>query len=92
MSNGSRTSDHPDLDAIVKDVAALKKDIAALMSHAKESATDTVTGETRRLYDALSSESEQTLAALTRHVEERPVSSILIAFGLGFIGAHLLKR
>ncbi len=92
MSNGSRASDHQDLDAIVEDIAALKKDIAALMSHAKESATETVTGETRRLYDALSSESEETLAALTRRIEERPVSSILIAFGLGFIGAHLLKR
>ncbi len=92
MSNGSRSGDNHDLDAIVKDIGALKKDIAALMEHVKESATETVTGETRRLYGALATESEQSVAALTRRVEERPLLSLLIAFGVGFIGSQLVRR
>ncbi|HKT19712.1 MAG TPA: hypothetical protein VJR47_16805 [Stellaceae bacterium] len=92
MSNGSRSAESHDLDAIVKDIAALKKDIGLLMEHVKDSATKTVGGETRRIYSALSAEGEKSVAALSRQVEDRPLSSLLIAFGIGFIGAQLLKR
>lgn len=92
MSNGSRSAEGQDLDAIVKDISALKKDIGSLMEHVKDTATETVTGETKRLYGTLSTEGEKSLAALSRRVEDRPLSSLLIAFGIGFIGAHLLKR
>jgi len=92
MSNGSRSAESHDLDAIVKDVTALKKDIGLLMEHVKDSATKTVGGETRRLYGALTTEGERSIAALSRQVEDRPLSSLFIAFGLGFIGAQLLKR
>lgn len=92
MSNDGRAGDDTDLDTIVKDVEALKKDIAALMERVRESAGDTVGSEACRLYDAFAASGEKSIAALARQVEDRPLSTLLIAFGLGFIGAQLLKR
>ena len=92
MSSGSQMDDPTNLDAIIKDIDALKKDIAALMEQAKEGVTEDLTGKTRRLYDALAADGEKSIAALTRQVEDHPLATLLIAFGLGFIGAQFLRR
>jgi len=81
-----------DLDAIVKDVAELKKDIGKLLEHAKTRAAETVNGETQRLYGTLLSEGEKSAAAFAQQIEEKPFASILIAFTLGFVGGNLLRR
>ena len=90
--SSSTKSEANDLDVIVKDVAALKSDIGKLMGHVKDGATETVSKETRRLYDSLADEGERSAAALARHVEDRPFASLLIAFAVGFVGAQLLRR
>lgn len=92
MSSGSPMDDPANLDAIVKDVDSLKKDIAALIEQVKGGASEDLTGKTRRLYDALAADGEKSIAALTRQVEDHPLSALLIALGLGFIGAQFLKR
>jgi ElaB/YqjD/DUF883 family membrane-anchored ribosome-binding protein len=81
-----------DIDTIMKDIQALKNDIAALMDHVKTGATATVSDEARRIYDAIASESERSVAALTQKVEERPVASLLVAFGVGLLAGRVLVR
>jgi hypothetical protein len=81
-----------DIDAIMKDVAALKTDIGKLMEHVKDSAAETVTGPARRIYGSLAAEGERSVATIAQQVEERPLASLLIAFAVGFIGSRMLAR
>ena len=81
-----------DLDQIVKDVQALKKDLASLLERLKSGATETMSNEAHRLYDAVASESERQAAALARTVEEKPLISLAVAFAVGFLSARLLSR
>jgi hypothetical protein len=82
----------PDLEAIIKDVSALKSDIGRLMAHVKTDAAETVNGSARRIYGSLAAEGERSVSALVQQVEERPIASVLIAFAVGFIGSRLLAR
>ncbi len=88
-----------DLDAIRDDIDALRKDLARLMEHVKSGAMHNIAGqveemsdEARRLYNQALAEGERGAAALARQVEDRPLTSLLIAFGLGFIGGRLVLR
>jgi ElaB/YqjD/DUF883 family membrane-anchored ribosome-binding protein len=92
MRDDRRESDAADLDAIVKDITSLKKDIGKLMEHVKVGAAETVNGKARHIYDSLAAEGERSAAAIAQQVEERPFSSLLVAFAVGFIGSRLLTR
>ena len=48
--------------------------------------------EAKRLYGKLASQGSESLDAITHHVEEKPLASLLIAFGVGFIAARILSR
>lgn len=93
----------PDLDAIAKDLATLRRDLATLMEHMKagaiggangmaRDAADRLGEEGRRAYESLSAQGERSLKALGRQVEEQPLMSLLLAFALGFVGSRLLSR
>jgi ElaB/YqjD/DUF883 family membrane-anchored ribosome-binding protein len=89
-----------DLDAIADDVAALKRDIAALMTHipgngsagAVREATTRLGEEAKELYARLAAEGERTAQAIGRHVDEQPLTSVLVAFAAGFLAGRLLAR
>ena len=92
-----------DFDAIVRDIAALRQDFADLMSQMKSGAlkgangaAEDILGElsdkANHLYDRVTAQGERTVKAVGRQVEERPVVSLLIAFGVGFIASRLLTR
>jgi ElaB/YqjD/DUF883 family membrane-anchored ribosome-binding protein len=92
-----------DLDAIADDVAALKRDLAALMAHMRSGATDGIAGaarqataqlgeEAKEFYAKLAAEGERTAQTISRHVDEQPLTSVLIAFAAGFVAARLLPR
>jgi len=94
---------NPDLEAIMNDIASLKRDFGALAEHLKTGAVDGAMGvgrnaaarvsdEARRLYDNLAEQGQRPVKALSRHVEEQPVTSLLIAFALGIIGSRMLSR
>jgi hypothetical protein len=94
---------NPDLDAIVSDLASLRRDIAALTDHLKTDAINGAKGvaqdaaghlgeEAERLYGNLAAQGERTMKALGRQVEEQPVLSLLLAFALGFAGSRWLSR
>lgn len=88
-----------DLDAIRNDIDALRKDLARLLEHVKAGAFHNIAGrveemsdDARQLYKQALAEGERGAEALARQVEERPLASLLIAFGLGFIGGRLVLR
>jgi hypothetical protein len=98
-ANGS----NPELDAIVSDIAALRRDFAVLTEHLKSGAINGADGaardaaghlgdEVERLYEKLTAQGERSMKALGRQIEEQPIMSLLVAFALGFAGSRLLSR
>jgi ElaB/YqjD/DUF883 family membrane-anchored ribosome-binding protein len=92
-----------DFDAIIGDVAALRQDFADLMSQMKSGALKGANGAAEdilgqlgdragHLYDSVTAQGERSVKAVGRQVEERPLVSLLVAFGVGFIASRLLMR
>jgi ElaB/YqjD/DUF883 family membrane-anchored ribosome-binding protein len=44
------------------------------------------------LYESMSDQGERSVKAISRHVEEQPITSLLVAFGVGMIAGRLLSR
>jgi hypothetical protein len=82
----------PDLETIRDDLDALKTDLGGLLRHVKSGTVDGVSDEAKRLYGKLTSQSEETLETVARQIEEKPLASLLIAFGIGFIAGRILSR
>jgi len=103
IKGNSEVEQNSDLEAIMNDISSLKRDFGTLAEHLKtgvvdgatEAARDAaarVSDGTRRLYGNLAEQGQHSVKALGRHVEEQPVTSLLIAFALGFIGSRILSR
>jgi ElaB/YqjD/DUF883 family membrane-anchored ribosome-binding protein len=89
--------------AVVDDLAALRHDFAALISQMKsgsvsgandaaENAVGQLGDRANRLYDIVAARGERSARAIGRQVEEQPIMSLLIAFGVGFVASRLLVR
>jgi ElaB/YqjD/DUF883 family membrane-anchored ribosome-binding protein len=92
-----------DIAAVADDLAALRHDFAALMSQMKsasfssgndaaENAVRQIGDRANRLYDVVAARGERSARALGRQIEEQPIMSLLIAFGVGFVASRLLVR
>ena len=95
-----------DFHAVAEDLAALKRDFATLMNQMSQmksgafkvagDAAESTLGElgdrANKLYDSVAAQGERSANAIRRQVEEQPVMSLLIAFGVGFIVSRLLSR
>jgi ElaB/YqjD/DUF883 family membrane-anchored ribosome-binding protein len=92
-----------DLAAVVDDLAALRHDFSALMNQMKsgsfsngndaaENAVRQLGDRANRLYDVVAARGERSARALGRQIEEQPIMSLLIAFGVGFVASRLLVR
>jgi ElaB/YqjD/DUF883 family membrane-anchored ribosome-binding protein len=89
-----------DLDTLADDVAALKRDLTALIAHirgdglagAARQATAQLGDEAKEFYAKLAAEGERTAQAIARHVDEQPLTSVLIAFAAGLLAGRLLTR
>jgi hypothetical protein len=92
MSDSRSQADTPDLEQLKADIADLKNALGKLIDDVKRGATTGVGREAERLYSKLADTSERSASALAREVEERPLTALLIAFGIGFIGGRLLNR
>ena len=93
----------PEVKRVADDVAALKQDMAALIKQMKETAmreanrfgqdaAEKISGRASDLYGTVSDTSKKSADAITAHVEEQPLSSLLIAFAAGFIFSKILTR
>jgi ElaB/YqjD/DUF883 family membrane-anchored ribosome-binding protein len=81
------------------DLAKLRADIANLSNALKDVTSDAVNDQIaliRTRLDAITGEAKQhgraTLDDLTDRIEERPLASVLIAFGIGLLAGRLLDR
>ncbi len=112
MTNPTKTKPDADtpanFDSIVDDLAALRRDIAALTSQmtsgahkgangAAASVLDRLGGQANHLYDSVVYDSvagrgDRATKAVARQIEEQPLMSLLIAFGVGIAASRLLSR
>lgn len=93
------SNDGGDFEAIREDIDVLRSDLARLMQHVKSGTFRNLAGrveemsdDARRLYDQARAGGERSAEVLVRQVEERPLTSLFVAFGLGFIGGKLILR
>ena len=87
-----------DIDAIREDIAALKADLAAAVETMRANSASTVSGlaqqisdEASALYREVADRGTKATEALENKVEEQPLTSVLLAFGLGFIISRITR-
>jgi hypothetical protein len=92
-------STNPDLAAFRDDLAALKRDVAGLVEHLKgwaaakaQSAAEEIGREARGFCREAGLEGERSVNAVGACVERQPVLALLIALGVGYVGARALLR
>jgi ElaB/YqjD/DUF883 family membrane-anchored ribosome-binding protein len=92
-----------DLEALAGDVTSLKRTLARLMDRVKNGSNGAAKGSTveaverlskdaDRVYRTLSQRGERSVNAIAQRVERQPLTSVLIAFGVGLISGRLLSR
>jgi ElaB/YqjD/DUF883 family membrane-anchored ribosome-binding protein len=98
MSDKTATAEH-DIGKLIADVQSLKRDLAAIAEHSRgaigSGAADAVSAlgdEAQRLYDGVAKQGRRQVKALGNQIEEQPLLSVLIAFGVGFLGGRILSR
>jgi hypothetical protein len=96
----SAAKETTDLDTLADDVAALRRDLAALIAHVKDGGisgsarqvTAELGEEAKALYARLAAEGEHTAEAISRRIDEQPLTSVLLAFAAGFVAGRILPR
>jgi ElaB/YqjD/DUF883 family membrane-anchored ribosome-binding protein len=98
MTDKTANAEH-DLGKLIADVQSLKRDLASLAEHSRgtlwagaSDAVDALGDEAHRLYDGVAKQGRRQVKALSNQVEEQPLLSVLIAFGIGFLGGRILPR
>jgi hypothetical protein len=93
------TNSEQDFAAFRSDLAALKHDVTGLIEHIKGGATDRVQNaaekidrEARGFCHEAGAEGERSAKAIGAWVEKQPVLALLIALGVGYVGARAFLR
>jgi ElaB/YqjD/DUF883 family membrane-anchored ribosome-binding protein len=91
-----------DYDTLQHEITDLRRDFSTLLETLRgqgngvakdaEHTIRDLASQAERIYTDLSRSSRDSLHAVGKSIEERPLVSILIAFVLGFIGSRLLDR
>ncbi|GIL39763.1 DUF883 family protein [Roseiterribacter gracilis] len=88
-----------EFDTVRDDLTKLSDDIANLAASLKEGATDAAREQLaaardrfERLTDEARTRGEEHLENLAATIEERPLTSVLIAFGVGIVLGRLFDR
>ena len=89
----------PDLAVLGEDLAMLKRDVASLIEHLKGGATNSVQNAADQIERGVRSfrrqagaERERSAKAINLFVEQQPFVALMIAIGIGYIGARVLRR
>lgn len=77
-----------DVDAIAADLAALKRDMAALLANLRDKSA----GRAGDILERATAQAEAGAKTLAKEVEERPLTALLVAFAVGFVASRLLSR
>jgi len=84
-----------DYDALRKDMDALRKDLAALkttVSDEAESRLERAKVKARETGERLQTQAQQLNETVTGQVQERPLTALFSAFGIGMVLGTLLGR
>ena len=88
-----------DFDTVRDDLTKLSNDIASLAASLKDGATESAREQLAaardrfdRLTEQARSRGEEQLDKLAATIEERPLTSVLVAFGVGLILGRLFDR
>ena len=88
-----------EVQAIKADIAGLRKDLQTLIktvaddqkAHGKET-LDKARAEVNRLAGEARAKGREGISAIENQIEERPFTSVIMAFGIGLILGKLLDR
>jgi hypothetical protein len=93
------TNAETDLAAFRDDLAALRRDVSSLIEHVKggaadkvQNAADEIDRRARGFCHDAGAEGERSAKAVGAWVEKQPVLALLIALGVGYIGARAFLR
>jgi ElaB/YqjD/DUF883 family membrane-anchored ribosome-binding protein len=107
MATQSKATDTgADLDALRKDIEALRGDLESLTKNIKSlgegkiqeasalgaAKIDELQAELERRIDVLREQGRESVATLERTIQEKPLMTLLAAFGAGMLIARLLER
>ena len=92
-----------DIEAIIDDLAALKKDVQKAIAHVKKLSLDDALDSARDIADDLQDDAsdlykdmqkrgKKSLAAVERKVDDQPIASLLMAFAAGFVISKVFFR
>jgi ElaB/YqjD/DUF883 family membrane-anchored ribosome-binding protein len=95
-------SPRAEFDTLHQEVSDLRRDFSTLLESLRnrangagkdaESTLHDWAGQAQKIYSDFSRSGQDSLHAVGRTIEERPLAAILVAFVLGFIGSRLLDR
>lgn len=84
---------------ISDDVAALKDDVASLVRQMKtmagqygQTAADSLSDQAADVYEAVAEKGRRGASSVAAHIEEKPITSLLVAFAAGFVFSKILSR
>lgn len=89
------TATEKDLKELRSEYASLKSDIAEMSKTISNLASDGMAEGRKRVRSAAKQSREQareTWGAVEHEIEERPITSLAVALGLGFVLGKLLSR
>jgi len=81
-----------DINMLKRDIAAIAERSGEQVKSSAVDAASKISAEAQRLYDSVTTNSERSLEALSTEIEQRPLVSVLIAFALGYLGGRLMHR
>jgi ElaB/YqjD/DUF883 family membrane-anchored ribosome-binding protein len=88
-----------ELDQLKSDIADLRDDVASLVKTLKDAGIEQGREAYNRAYerarharDSVREQADEAYSAIGREVEEHPLTSVLAAFGTGFVVGMLLDR
>jgi ElaB/YqjD/DUF883 family membrane-anchored ribosome-binding protein len=98
-----KTATPVDFDTLADEVATLKSDFAEAIAQIKSGAVDHASEKAEQLlaqlgdranelYDNVAEHGAETVEAVRGQVTARPLTAILIAFGVGFIASRMVLR
>jgi hypothetical protein len=95
IMSASMDSD-PDIALFREDLVLLKRDVSSLIEHIKGGATNNVQNATNRhvrsLHQEAGAQGERSAQVVSVFTEKQPLVALIIAVGIGYLGARVLRR
>lgn len=92
MNDTAKTKSEVDLETLKDEIDSLRKNVTTLARQMGNGAAHKVVEGSQQLYGRIHDGSERAISAASHEIEERPLTSVLIAFAAGFVGGKLLSR